>query len=206
MKRILITFLTVFILIAVLQLSPAFGALDHVSLDNSSENTHVVLKNQRFNCLADLPSEIQRKIVQRMQKADYDIHKQLKKLPSGQDSLYSAFNRNQNINSFFTHDGVYLLSDRKDDPEWHLEMKLSAYGYEGTMKKISPVKPVDIYASGHRIEYRRKMLTEWYVNNENGLEQGIILNQPPVAQHKTSDSLIIEWEVKSSLFPMLEQT
>ena len=137
MKRILITFPTVFILIAVLQLSPAFGALDHVSSDNSSENTHVLLKNQRLNCLADLPSEIKGKIVRHMQKADYDIHSEKIKLPSGQDSLYSAFNRNRNINSFFTHDGVYLLSDRKDDPEWYLEMNLSAYGYEGTMEKTS---------------------------------------------------------------------
>lgn len=206
MKRISIISAVVYLFIAVLTLSPALGALENVPLHNISKKTHSVLNSQRLRCPADLPSEIKEKIVRHMQRTDYDIHREKRKLSSIQDSLYSAFNRNQNMDAFFTHDSVHLLSSRKIDPEWHLEMKLSAYGYEGTMKKTSHVQPVDIYTSGHRIEYRRKMFTEWYVNNENGLEQGIILNQPPAAQHKTSDSLIVEWEVKSSLLPMLEQT
>jgi hypothetical protein len=205
-KCISITFMAVYLFIAVLTLLPALGALQNVPLHNSSKKTYSVLNSQRLRCPADLPSEIKGKIVRHMQRADYDIHSEKRKLPSGQDSLYSAFNRNQNMDCFFTHDGVHLLSGRKDDPERYLEMKLSAYGYTGAMKKTLPVQPVDIYTSGHRIEYRRKILTEWYVNNENGLEQGIILNQPPVAQHKTSGSLIVEWEIKSSLIPMLEQT
>jgi len=79
-KRILLTFPMVFILIAVVQLSPGFGALDHVSLENSSENTHVVLKNQRLNCLADLPSGIQGKIARNIQQADYEIRSGKRKL------------------------------------------------------------------------------------------------------------------------------
>ena len=57
---------------------------------------------------------------------------------------------------------------------------------------------------GNRVEYRRGILTEWYVNDERGLEQGFTLHGPPtVTSHNPDTEFIIELELSGDLAPTL---
>ena len=47
---------------------------------------------------------------------------------------------------------------------------------------MQPVEEAGIRASGNRVEYRRGDMTEWYVNDERGLDQGFTLNAPPASR------------------------
>ncbi len=59
--------------------------------------------------------------------------------------------------------------------DWMLTMELAAFGQEGS---LAPVAPAELTAEGRRIEYRRGGLTEWYVNDPRGLEQGFTIERP----------------------------
>ena len=53
----------------------------------------------------------------------------------------------------------------------------SAFGRQGTGYEAPP-QP-DLVANGARVEYRRGPVTEWYVNDGRGLEQGFTLDARP---------------------------
>jgi len=55
-------------------------------------------------------------------------------------------------------------------------MSLKGYGFKGDVDPVDPAAPVP---SENRVEYPRADLTEWYVNDERGLEQGFTLKEPP---------------------------
>ncbi len=160
-------------------------------------------KKQSVARLAYLPVLGRERISQHLQKAEYEVSRYERTLPSGEISNYRAFNRNQNMNAYFTDKGVHILQNGKEAPTWHLEMTLSGYGYDGAMAPVQSVQPGAIMASGHRIEYRRGSLTEWYVNDKQGLEQGVTLSQPPA--NIGTGPLLVEWTVSGSLKPCLEQ-
>ncbi len=58
-----------------------------------------------------------------------------------------------------------------------------------------------LHIRSNHIEYRRDMLTGWYVNGERGLEQGFTLETPP--QRAGSGSLVLELAFKGDLTPRL---
>ena len=60
------------------------------------------------------------------------------------------------------------------DHRWMLS--LYAYGYGDSLVPTPLSIPV---AAANRVEYRRGVLTEWYVNGPAGLEQGFTVQQPP---------------------------
>ena len=55
-------------------------------------------------------------------------------------------------------------------------MRLIGIGAPG---QVSLVQPGERFVDGNRLEYRRGEVTEWYINDERGLEQGFTLNTPP---------------------------
>ncbi|MEW6219083.1 MAG: integrin alpha, partial [Thermodesulfobacteriota bacterium] len=59
---------------------------------------------------------------------------------------------------------------------WTWELTLTGLGNENG---VHPVGAATRAASNNRIEYRRPELIEWYVNSEEGLEQGFTLHRPP---------------------------
>ncbi len=59
--------------------------------------------------------------------------------------------------------------------DWSLTMTLSAWGQGGAM---TPATDAAVATEGRRIEYRRPGITEWYVNDNRGLEQGFTLDRP----------------------------
>ena len=82
-------------------------------------------------------------------------------------------------------------------------MTLSGYGYDGAVLPVQSVHSDTIKVSGPRVEYRRGVITEWYLNDKRGLEQGVTLKEPPVK--KDAESLVVEWTVSGSMVPRLEQ-
>ena len=100
MKRISIIFSTFYLWVAVLQLSPAFGTFQKNPLHNTSKTSFPVSRTQRLSFQENLPPKVQMKLARHMKQADYDIYEGVKELPPGQDRFYSAFNPDQNMDSF----------------------------------------------------------------------------------------------------------
>src|SRR5580658_1976039 len=80
-------------------------------------------------------------------------------------------NPRQKLSTRFTRDAVMLS---RGNASW--QMSLRGFGYGNALKVPDSVAP---QASANRVEYRRGLLTEWYVNGPAGLEQGFTINQPP---------------------------
>ena len=87
-------------------------------------------------------------------------------------------------------------------------LRLTGYGYEG---HIRPVAAAQLSAVGNGIEYRRgkpSTLTEWYINDERGLEQGFVLVSPPSPATageggRGGEGLVLELALSGNLTPNL---
>jgi hypothetical protein len=75
-----------------------------------------------------------------------------------------AHNRPQQLTSRFTTGGMEVEIGKL---RW--TMALRDYGYGRTRRVVQTVAP---QAASNRVEYRRGLLTEWYMNGPGGLEQG----------------------------------
>jgi hypothetical protein len=75
-------------------------------------------------------------------------------------------------------------------------MELVGYGREG---EIRPVSPAEMIVERNRVEYRRGSLTEWYVNDRRGVEQGFTVQAPPPGSGR--DQLALELSLAGSLIP-----
>lgn len=102
---------------------------------------------------------------------------------------YHAPNPAQRLNAYFTSQGLHLAPQRasreaaeinraSDQAEWQAEMRLIGYGYGESLLSVGPA---ELVAEDNRIEYRRRglLLTEWYINKADGLEQGFTIETPP---------------------------
>lgn len=92
----------------------------------------------------------------------------------------------------------------KGGTDWHLAMTLSGYGYSDAVESVIPVNADSIQVSNNYIEYKRGKLTEWYVNDERGIEQGITIKEPPLNK-KGTVPLYVEWEVSGLLPQMIDE-
>jgi hypothetical protein len=84
---------------------------------------------------------------------------------------YRAPNAEQEMVSSFDAFGL-----EAEGAGWRLDLALEAWGRAGALVALEPVVPV---ACGQRLEYRRGALTEWYVNEARGLEQGFTIDTAP---------------------------
>ncbi|MDQ3258933.1 MAG: FG-GAP repeat protein [Acidobacteriota bacterium] len=78
---------------------------------------------------------------------------------------------------------------------WQWGMTLRGYGYGEQMQEVAPAA---LEAADNRIEYRRGELTEWYVNDQRGLEQGFTLAARP-AGSKRREPLVVRLSVEGDL-------
>ncbi len=112
---------------------------------------------------------------------------------------YQAPNRAQGLRTYFTPEGPVVIPrvwpEVVEAPPWHWGLRLTAWGREGTLQ---PVSDATLHPESNRIEYRRGHLTEWYINDERGLEQGFTLTLPP-ATLGTPPPLSQDWEREESL-------
>jgi hypothetical protein len=111
-------------------------------------------------------------------KGQYSISRSLGRVLPGyqfqaQGNGFMAANARHHLDAQFTPAGVKM---RSGTARWKLQLR--SYGYGNALQPVSAVIP---HAKCNRVEYRRGMLTEWYVNGPMGLEQGFTLTQYPAS-------------------------
>ena len=90
-------------------------------------------------------------------------------------AAYQAPNRAHNLRTYFAPDGIRVIPRvfEGEKPPWEWGLTLTGYG---TLGNVQPVSAASLTVEEDRIEYRRAGLTEWYINDERGLEQGFTLD------------------------------
>ncbi len=71
-----------------------------------------------------------------------------------------------------------------DGAGWSWKLELVRFGYAGNAEAVTPAVPS---AEGNRTEYHRGRLTEWYVNERRGLEQGFTVSERPSTSQRAHD-------------------
>lgn len=84
---------------------------------------------------------------------------------------YQFDNRENRLHGEFTVAGVQVSNSSGS-----VRFELAAYGHGDRL--VRPGAAV-VSGAGNRVEYRRGGLTEWYVNEGRGLEQGFTMHSPP---------------------------
>jgi len=82
------------------------------------------------------------------------------------------------MRSTFASGGVGVVG-----PGWSLQLGLEAWGREDA---LVPVEDAVLQVDGRLVENRRNALTEWYVNEERGLEQGFTIKSAPAGEGRLS--------------------
>ena len=121
--------------------------------------------------------------------------------PAGEDGDLAAPNRAQNLHARFGKDGEIRFNaanrpHTKDSPQTShfplptssLSLRLTAYGYNDDLHPVPEAQPPT--ADKNRVEYRRGDLVEWYINAEQGVEQGFTLEKPPTPSPRNSQFVI----------------
>ena len=141
-------------------------------------------------------------------KAEYQVTKQQKTYLPKIKASYQAPNRRHNLRTYFTPEGIRVIPRNTTEPEWSWGLSLKRYGFK---EDIKPVAEAKLSVAGTRVEYSRMdlpNLTEWYVNDERGLEQGFTLAAPPPKPEKTDIGpwVVFEMELYGNLKPNLAGT
>ena len=90
--------------------------------------------------------------------------------------LWRADNPAQRFTAHFGAEDVVIAGRGSSETSWKLGLRLTAWGAAHDLKQVDFATAT---AEGNRVEYRRGALTEWYVNNTMGLEQGFTIEVPP---------------------------
>ncbi len=110
---------------------------------------------------------------------------------------YYANNPSQQMTAFFTPSGIHLRSQTTENKQdWKVGMKLSAYGYG---EELTTVAAGEVKVEGNRVEITRQNgLTEWFVNQADGIEHGFKIAAPPSGR-KSGTPLRLRLELEGNL-------
>ncbi len=127
---------------------------------------------------------------EKIRQSEYQVTWQERTYLPGLATAYQAPNRAHNLRTYFTPQGIRVIPRifESETPPWEWSLALSGTGYADD---VQPVPAANLHSKGNRIEYRRELLTEWYVNDERGLEQGFTLFSPPRTANPGSQSAIV---------------
>ncbi len=114
----------------------------------------------------------------------------------GKNSLYQAPNRAQGFRGYFSGKGVRLVPRTEEKPSWEWGLELVDKVEDGRLK-------AEVKATGNRIEIDRGGIIEWYINNDNGLEQGFIVMKPLPSTEP--GKLCIDMKLTGSLLPRFSE-
>lgn len=157
---------------------------------------------------ADWWSQVQRDI----RLSEYQITWQEKTAIPGLAAAYQAPNRVTGFRTYFAETGLHIVprgdapkpglrrfdaqaAELADSARWRLDITLVGVG-DGQW--VIGVDQPRLTAGGNRIEYQRGSLSEWYKNDETGLEQGFTLHAPPVSQG-ASPTVVIDLAFEGTL-------
>jgi hypothetical protein len=149
-------------------------------------------------------------VQENIRQSEYHVTWQDHTYLPGVPAAYQAPNRAHDLRTYFASDGLTIIprilsSEESATPSWHWGLCLVAWG---GAESLQPVDAAILYADANRIEYRRGELTEWYVNDERGLEQGFTITRPPqqvsLAQRTVDgENLVMELALTGDLTPNL---
>ncbi len=137
-------------------------------------------------------------ILQQLQAEEYFVtwaeHTYLPELSAS----YQAPNRAQNLRTYFTAGGAVIIPrhlEEEGTSPWRWAASLSNWG-RGEAKQPSYSEPLSIQEN--RVEYSHGELTEWYLNDESGLEQGFTVKARP-QNLASGEALRIELTITTDL-------
>ena len=104
---------------------------------------------------------------------------------------YKAYNPKNRYGIRYGEKGLKLQSG-----SWEFAMELQAYGQEKNLKSVAKAK---LNTKGNKVTFDRGTVSEWYINDSKGLEQGFTLNQPK-GYDKTKE-LILSLSLEGGLTP-----
>jgi hypothetical protein len=137
-----------------------------------------------------------------IRRSEYHVTWQEQTYLTDVPAAYQAPNRAHNLRTYFTAEGPVVIPrvwpKGAEVPSWRWGLRWVAWGREGTLQ---PVGAATLHTGANRVEYRRGDLTEWYVNDERGLEQGFTLQSPPLA--RSPAPLLLELALSGDLTPHL---
>jgi len=130
-----------------------------------------------------------------IQAAEYRFSAQ----PGG---AYAAPNRANDLRTRVGGQGVEIVSRTEGANAFKLELRLTRFGRDRTLQIVSPGETAQ---SGDRIEIRRTgwPITEWYANDEQGVEQGWTIASAPAGATAPGQPLVLELESGQALRPLL---
>jgi hypothetical protein len=131
--------------------------------------------------------------------SEYRVTRQKESGATSTAGTYQAPNRAQNLRTFFAPEGITITPRSGDGPSWQWGLSLRSYGLGDASREVQPATQV---ANGNRIEYRRGALTEWYVNDQRGVEQGFTVQSPPDSG-QSSARLHLDLAVTGGVKPVL---
>lgn len=94
---------------------------------------------------------------------------------TGQPSFWAP-NRANRLDLTFGPDGLQIVPDA-EQPAWSLRMGLRGYGYASAVQSLNGIPTLT--AEGWQVVYGWPGISEWYVNNEQGLKHNLTLQAPP---------------------------
>jgi uncharacterized repeat protein (TIGR01451 family) len=116
--------------------------------------------------------------------------------PTGQPAGYYAPNRRHNFMSAFTVYGAVLSPRQADDQrQWLWALRPAAIGAADLAQPL-PAVAQQVDAIGQRVEIEwGDLLSEWYRNDERGIEHGFVIYQRPTALANLSTDLLLRLEM-----------
>ncbi|RPJ50147.1 MAG: hypothetical protein EHM23_35670, partial [Acidobacteria bacterium] len=159
---------------------PIAGLGTTASATGVSQSASLVLPREAS---ADWWTRVQKSI----RESEYQVSWQEKPLLPDVPKAWQAANRAHNFRTYFTAEGPRVVPRTATSPDWTWGLTLRAWGPEGSAK---PASQAVLSTFANRVEYTRDGLTEWYVNDHKGLEQGFTLNAPPKRRQASRTSWI----------------
>jgi len=116
------------------------------------------------------------------------------------NGIATASNRLQDWNLAFDENG--LLVTPRGDKDWQWGLSLSGYGYAST--SLSPNEDAPLSIDANTLTYQwNENISEWWINDPAGLEQGFTLQERPHAPRtRHSAPLVLEMAVTGTLTPI----
>ncbi len=118
------------------------------------------------------------------------------KLEASGHGSYLGANAAQRLDLEFSARGATV---KAGDSKLDVGLQFTGYGYGA---RLQTPAPAELAGGGSRVEYRRGAITEWYVNESRGLEQGFTLAYPP-GTAREGESLVLALRVTGGLRPVL---
>jgi uncharacterized delta-60 repeat protein len=136
----------------------------------------------------------------------------------GNERAFAADNTRQQLTASYGKDGLRVrpmttsggVAPQATPPpqlpgtaDWELNLRLTGIGYGqgAVLSDNEMVMPV-----GNRVESRRDSVTEWYVNDEQGIEHGFTVQTPPANRPSSPAEFRVELALKTGLQPRLDES